>query len=399
MFLPRFRFKAALSSLVVGALSLAGCTASNLGNAPAALPPPAVALPVTGEVLGTGQTRVALLLPLSATGNAGTIAVNMRNAAALALQEFAGANIQLLVKDDLGTAEGARAAATEAVSQGAQLILGPLFSQSVTGAAAVARPAGIPMVAFSTDTTVASAGVYLLNFLPQSDVDRMIAYATSQGRRSIAALLPQNAYGTLVEALLQQAAARTGARIIAIERYALDRVDMQAKAEAIAAIASQGLVDSIYMPDGGDAAPFLAQILASKNVRGTQVKYFGSGLWNDPRVLTESALVGAWFPGPPEPDFQAFAARYRAAYGTTPFRSASLGYDAAILAAGLTANFGAQAFTAATITNPNGFKGMDGAFRFLANGANQRGLAIYEIGRGDMRAIDAAPVDFSRLGF
>ena len=399
MFRALLRVRTALSAAFGAALLLAGCTSSNVGTTAAIAPPSPAVTPITGEVLGTGSTRIALLLPLSATGNAGAVAVNVRNAAALALQEYQGADIQILLKDDRGTSDGARAAASEAIGQGAELILGPLFAQSVTGAASVARPAGVPMVAFSTDASTASPGVYLLSFLPRSDVERIIGYAGSQGYRSIAALLPQNAYGAVVEAALQQAVAQSGGRLVAIERYALDRVDMQAKAEAIASIASQGLADAVFMPDAGDAAPFLAQVLAAKNVRSSDVKFLGSGQWNDPRILGEPALAGAWFPGPPEEDFQAFSGRYQAAHGAEPFRSASLGYDATILAAGLTANFGDQRFAASTITNPVGFKGMDGAFRFLPDGTNQRGLAVYEVSGGDMRVIDAAPVDFGGLGF
>ncbi len=375
--------------------ALAGCTGTSFGNRTPAQAPIATNQPVTGEVLGNGSVRVAMLLPLSATGNAGQIATNLRNAAELALRESGGADIQILVKDDRGTADGARAAASEAISQGAELVLGPVFSQSVAAAAAVTKPAGVPMVAFSTDTSAASSGVYLLSFLPQQDVERVITYAASQGKRSIAALLPENGYGTVAEAALQQAVARTGGRVVAIERYALDRVSMQSRAEALAEAIKGGIADAIFIPDAGDAAPFLAQILAAKGVRGGQIQFLGSGQWNsDQRILGESTLSGAWYPAPDQAAFQSFAARYSAAYGATPIRNASLGYDAAILAAGLTANFGGSRFSSSTITNASGFKGMDGAFRFLSNGTNQRALAIYKVERGSSRIVDPAPSGF-----
>jgi len=112
---------------------LSACTPNASGpqpNVPRNVSPP------TGEILGTGTVRVALLLPISATGNAGTIANDMKNAASLALQEFQNANLQILVKDTQGTANGARAATAEALSQGAELIIGPLFAESVTAASA-----------------------------------------------------------------------------------------------------------------------------------------------------------------------------------------------------------------------------------------------------------------------
>ena len=203
---------------------LAACTGAGLGGGGGGCAiSAAAAQPVTGEVLGSGSVKVGLLLPLSANGNAGQIAKDLRNAADLAIRDFQTAGIQVLVKDDRGTVDGARAAASAAISQGAELIIGPLFAQSVTAVAQVAKASRVPVVAFSTDTTTASAGVYLLSFLPQGDVDRIIGYAASKGRRSFAALLPDNAYGTIVEAALQRAVANARGRVMSVERYALDK--------------------------------------------------------------------------------------------------------------------------------------------------------------------------------
>jgi ABC-type branched-subunit amino acid transport system substrate-binding protein len=346
-------------------------------------------------VIGTGAVRVAMLLPLSATGNAGQLAKDMRNSAELALREFQSANIQILVKDDRGTPDGARAAATAAISEGVQVILGPLFAGSVTAAASVAKPANVPMVAFSTDTSTASKGVYLISFLPQSDVDRIVRFAASQGNNSYAALLPANAYGALVEAAFQRAVANAGGRVVVIEKYNLDRASMQQKAMSVANVVKQGTVNAVFLPDGGEATPFLAQILAANGVGPSQVKFLGSGQWDDPRVISESNLNGGWFPGPDLTGFQSFSERYKAAYGKTPLRTASLAYDAVSLAAGLSGRFGAQAFTEKVLTTRSGFVGVDGAFRFLANGTNQRALAVYQIERGQLGVIAPAPKNFA----
>ena len=177
--------------------------------------------------IGTGQVRVGLILPLSASGNAGLAAQSMRNSAEMALKEFNAPNIQLLIKDDGGTPTGAQAAAGQALEEGAEIILGPLFAQTVAPAGQLARGRNVPMIAFSTDSSVATRGVYLLSFLPESDVDRVIDYAASKGKRSFAALIPDNAYGNVVEAAFRQAVARQGGRIIATERFPLDRNLMQ----------------------------------------------------------------------------------------------------------------------------------------------------------------------------
>lgn len=390
-------FRTAAAAVLVGATALlAGCTGSGMGGGFGGGPSTSASQPVTGEVLGSGSVRVALLLPLSATGNTGQVAQTLRNAADLAVRDFPNAGVQVLVKDDRGTPDGARAAASAAVAEGAELILGPLNAASVTAAASVARGARVPVIAFSTDTAVAGPGIYLLSFLPQSDVDRIVSYAAARGKRSVAALLPNNAYGTVVEAALQRAVANAGGRVMTVERYELDRVSMQDRATAVANLAKSGTIDSIFMPDAGDAAPFLAQVLSAAGVRSSQITFLGSGQWDDQRILAESNLNGAWYPGPESGGFAAFARRYQTAFGAAPSRTATLAYDATSLAAGLASRFGNERFAEATLTNPNGFIGVDGAFRFLANGLNQRGLAVYEIQNGRAVVVDPAPKSFAR---
>src|ERR1700752_1811775 len=173
-------------------------------------------------VAGSGQNKVGLILPLSASGNAGVAAQSMKNAAEMALAEFQNPNIQILVKDDGGSPQGAGAGAEQAVSEGAEISLGPLFAASVPAVGQAARSRGISVIAFSTDSSVAGRGVYLLSFLPESDVTRIVDYAASTGKRSFAALVPDNAYGNVVEGTFKQAAGRRG-RVVAFEKYSGDR--------------------------------------------------------------------------------------------------------------------------------------------------------------------------------
>ena len=195
--------------------------------------------PQPSTAIGRGGVRVGLILPLSAGGNAGAVAQSMKNAAEMALAEFNSPNIQLLVKDDGGNAGGAQQAAQQALGEGAEIILGPLFAHSVGVVGAAARQRGVPVIAFSTDASVAARGVYLLSFLPESDVDRIVEYAIANGKRSFAAMLPEGAYGNVVEAEFKQIVARKGGRIVALERYPLDSTRMQGPAQLVAQAARE----------------------------------------------------------------------------------------------------------------------------------------------------------------
>jgi hypothetical protein len=174
---------------------------------------------------------------------------------------------------------------------------------------------------------------------------------------------------------------------------------MQTSAEAMAEIANSGQIDTLLMPDAGDAVPFMTQVLSSKRVSNTEIRYIGSGQWNDPRVFAESTLVGGWYPAPVKEGFESFASRYAAAFGGQPVRNASLGYDAASLAAGLASRFGEQRFAPQTLTQSSGFSGVDGAFRLMPDGSNQRSLAVYEVIQGGSRVLDPAPGSFAATSF
>lgn len=376
----------------------AGCagvqsTFSNLSTyLPGQAPPEPAGPPQQPTAVGTGSIKVGLILPLSGAGNAGVAAQSMRNAAELALVEFQSPNIQLLVKDDGSSPQGAQAAAQQAIDEGAEIILGPLFGVAVPGAAQPARGRNISVIAFSTDSSVAGRGVYLLSFLPESDVDRVVSYAVSTGKRSFAAMLPDNAYGNVVEGAFKQTAARRGVRTVAFERYSTDRAQMQVSARNVAQALPQA--DALLLADDGEALAALTDALTGAGANLRNVQLLGTGLWDNPRVFSNPALQGGLFAAPDPAGYRSFAGRYRTKFGQEPVRTATLAYDSVALVAALAKTQGPQRFTPEVLQNPSGFAGIDGLFRFKADGTNDRGLAIMRVGTGGAQVAAAAPRSF-----
>jgi outer membrane PBP1 activator LpoA protein len=260
-------------SVVAAGILLSACT-TQLGGSGTT---PLAGEPAAGAPAADGQVRIGLVLPLTAQGNAGLAAQSMKNAAEMSLAEFKANNVQLLVKDDGGSPQGARNAAEQAIAEGAEIIVGPLFAQSVSAVGQVARSRNIPVIAFSTDASVAARGVYLLSFLPETDVRRIVGYAASRGKRSFAALMPDNAYGTVVEAAFQQEVARYGGRVVVLEKYPHDANRTAEAVRRVAQAASQ--IDGIFIPDSPDMVPQVAQALAANGVDLKRVQLLGTGLW------------------------------------------------------------------------------------------------------------------------
>ena len=284
------------------------------------------------------------------------IGKSLKQAAELALFERDNPNLQLIVKDDKGTPDGARAAAEDALKSGATLILGPVFAKSVAAVAPVARKAGVPVIAFSNDRQVAGSGVYLLSFQPAPEVERVVAYAASRGKRRYAALISQDAFGKIVEPAFRDAVSRNGGTVVALETYnpgsanAMLEPLRKISAAIVAADAEGGPVDALFVPGGQEQLEALGRLLPQAQINTQQVKLIGTGGMDYPNAGRDSGLVGAWYPGPDPRGWTDFAQRYAKSYGHVPPRIASLAYDAVALAIALAGGPEGQRYTSATVT-------------------------------------------------
>jgi ABC-type branched-subunit amino acid transport system substrate-binding protein len=376
--------------LLLGTPLLAACAGqvSNPFNAQGEAPAPA-GPPQQPLAVGNGQVKVGLILPLSAAGNAGVAAQSMKNAAEMALAEFQNPNIQILIKDDGGSPQGAQQGAQQALDEGAEIILGPLFAASVPPTAQVARTRNVSVIAFSTDSSVAGHGVYLLSFLPESDVNRIIDYSSGIGKHSFAAMVPDNAYGNVVEAAFKTAAGRKGGRVVAFEKYGADRnTPARNVAQAL------GQADALLLADDGDSVVATADALTAAGANLRNIQLLGTGLWDNPRVFASQSLQGGLYAAPDPAGFRAFSGRYRTRYNSDPVRTATLAYDAVALVAALARTQSNQRFSADVLTNPSGFAGIDGLFRFRADGTNERGLAVMRVAGAGGTAVAGSPKSF-----
>ena len=341
---------------------------------------------------GKGGARVALLLPLSAPGTPGQMARQMKNAAEMAMVDAGRPDITLVVKDTAGNPAGARAAAEAALAEGARLILGPLFASSVKEVAARARGKGVPVIAFSSSSSVARPGVYLMSFPPEAEVDNVVRHAARSGKKNIAALLPTSTYGNVVAKALEEAARRYGARIVARERYVRTSLGITEPARRLAAAIPGAGANALFLPEVPKLAAKAGEVLAQSGITPASVQLLGTGFWDSTSARTVSFLNGGWYAGVDPRLVRHFEGKYRQTYGQKPLRVASLAYDATSLAIALKRHGG---FTNAAITNREGFQGMNGLFRFRRNGMIERGLAILRVTPTGPQVVKPAPSRFA----
>ena len=381
--------------------------------------------------------KVAVLLPLS--GEHSSLAETLFNAAELALFQSGVTSIELLPRDTRGTTDGAATAAQSALASGAQLIIGPVFADSVAAVAPIARLGRVKVLSFTTDKRVVGDGVFAIGFTPEEQVDRILQYATSQGLTNLAALVPDTPYGNKVLNTVNLAGSKYGAQMMDIVQYPPDaeslsermklsiqdiaqyaarreswkirkkELEQQLAADPENPVLEKALeillrrdtlgklnYQALVLPESGARLRVVASFLPHYDIDPGDVRLLGTGLWADPSLGREPALNGGWFAGPSLTTDRSFHKTYKRAYGEYPPMIASLAYDAVALSAVL-APKGIPDYSMAALTNPNGFVGSQGVFRLLSSGVSQHSLAILELTPDGLKEVDPAPTSFSSV--
>ena len=350
------------------------------------------------------NVKVALLAPLS--GKHAKLGQSMLNASQIALFDVGHTNYQLIPLDTRGTPDGARQAAQEASKEGAQLILGPLFAESVRAAKPIAAQSRINMLAFSTDWTLAGANTFIMGFLPFDQIERLTKYVATNNTNRVGVIASNDNYGRVVTNAFNSLASRYGLQTITAQNFnprsrnlSMD-VRSFAKYDTRTDKTAPAPYDAVLMPVGGQTAITIANLMTQFDLPPNSVKRLGTGLMDDTGLAGEPGLNGAWFAAPSPNLRREFEQKYMSTYARKPPRIATLAYDATALSAILAQrglqNEGRPYFDKNSLMNPNGFFGIDGIFRFRSDGTAERGLAILEFSRGRINVIDEAPTTFEQ---
>ncbi|MGN6500426.1 MAG: penicillin-binding protein activator [Tsuneonella sp.] len=330
--------------------------------------------------------RVALLVPMSGA-NAG-VGQSIANAATMALLDTNAENLRITTYD---TSTGARSAAAKAIADGNKLILGPLMGDDVPLVMAEARTAGVPLISFSNDTSVAAADVFLMGQVPEQSVARTVAYARAHGSARFAAVVPEGDYGQRAAAALKTAVATYGGTLVGMETYARGNTSIVSAAQRLQ---QRGGFDTVLLADSSRLAAQAANVFRPRGTGATHL--LGTELWSGESDVTRvAALRGAWFSAVTDARFKRFSDSYKTRFGGQPYRLATLGYDAVLLTLRVARDWKpGRAFPTSKVRDEGGFLGLDGAFRFQRSGVAERAMEVREVREGQVVIVDPAPASF-----
>ncbi len=344
---------------------------------------------------------VALLVPRgSAAATDAVLAQSLENAARLAMSELRGVTIDLRIYATGANAARSAEVARKAVQEGARIILGPVYAANANAAGTAVAGRGINVLAFSNNPAIAGGNVFILGNTFQNTASRLVAYATAQGKAPILIVHGRDGAESAGAAAIERAIARAGGSPAGVVSFELSQKGVINALPEIADTARSSGARSIFMTSGTTGAlPLLAGLLPENGIKPADYQYIGLQRWDIPAsALSMTGLQGGWF-ALPDPDLQGqFASRYQAAYGEPPHPIAGLAYDGIAAIGALVGAGKADALTVEALTQPSGFIGVNGIFRLLADGTNERGLAVAQIQDKQVVVIDPAPRSFGGAG-
>jgi len=351
----------------------------------------------------TEPYRVALLVP-AGSGEAGdeVLARSLENAARLAIADLGDqAKIDLKVYQTKGNPDYAKYVAAQAVNEGAEVILGPVFAQSANAVGALVRDRNIPVLSFSNNVDIAGGNVYVLGATFQNTANRLAAYAASQGRTRAVVAYADTAAGEAGAKAVATALAANNSQLVSRVHYPLSQEDVINAVSLIRDSLDTSGASALYLTsDAFGELPLLAQLLPEQGIDTNAVRFIGLTRWDIPAsTLSLAGLQGGWF-AMPDPALTAlFTQRYTAAYGSDPHPLAGLAYDGIAAIGALVARGDRGVLTANELTQRQGFAGVGGIFRLLPDGTNERALAVAQIEDNQVKIIDPAPKSFGIGGF
>ena len=366
------------------------------------------------------KVKIALFLPFS--GKNQELGWNIANAAFMSLfNNDDDDNIELILIDSKGNPKQAKQLFNEVISQDIKLVIGPIFSSVAQEIKEEAAKNDITLISFSNNQNLmtkinGNGGLFLAGMMPETEIDAIVDYTLKQNKTKFSILAPRNKYGNAMAAIFKKIVKDRGATFITSEFYrptsrslnrTVNRVinafvidpEIEINNDTVIEEEQREYAEVIMIPESGKILSKIIETIKEQNTNEREFQILGSSNWDDISTLNDYRLSGSWFSAPENDKFRDFEKQYYKHHEKFPPRIASISYDLILALSIIIEDNRGKPINAQHLINyedepRNGFKGIDGLFRFLPNGLVQRNLAILEVDNGKFRTLQEADDKF-----
>ena len=334
--------------------------------------------------LGKGSMKVAMLLPLSASGSLGEEGRKMRDGAQLAMADMGNDLITLTIEDTRGDGALAKKMTVEAMGSGAKAVIGPaelLAARQLAQVSGTKRP---PVLALA-ENFAGSPGVYSVRLSEADSAAAAAAALAARGKRKFVLFVADGASSEAVAKRLENSLSIYGASLVVTMPYTVEGGGAEKAVSNMAALVDKP--EAIVIASGGGNPSAIVSPLKSKGFLGKGVALIGTSRWLA-QPLNDPLLDGAYIAALDHAETGPIATRFKATFHYDADVNVAYAYDMVALAAGIASAAGPKGMTRQVLENPTGFRGSTGLFRFRADGASERSMPFYQIKNGSLKQIE-----------
>jgi ABC-type branched-subunit amino acid transport system substrate-binding protein len=271
--------------------------------------------------------------------------------------------------------------AKQAVDEGAQVILGPFYSEEANAAGVAVANSGVNVLAFSNNAAIAGGNVFVLGQTFDNTARRLANYAVRNGKSKVLIVHDRNVAGEVGKAAIERGVASAGGSVVGVTSYEFSQNGIVQAATGIVSTAKSSGATALFLTaDTAGALPLAQPASGRQRNRQGHDQFIGLTRWDiPPATLALPGRAGRLVRDARSRPARTVPRALRGAYGSQPVPVAGLAYDG-IAAIGALANRakGGAPLSKGDLTQSAGFAGVSGIFRLLPNGTNERGP-----GRGD----------------
>ncbi len=372
--------------------------------------------------------NISVLLPLS--GENAELGRGIRKSIEIAFFKTSNKNIAVNFYDMSGDAEQKENTVKNALASSPSIIIGPIFAEDAKLVRKL-KPVDLPVLSFTSNTKAIGNGVMTVALIPYQSVEAIVKQAGLDERKSIMIFAPNSESGEYMAGAAKKAAniynidisgllyytpgdtdsmkrlaneaanhtarleANTKAREILSNIMIHEDLDEEEKLYIETQLEDVSKLDTLGKPPF-DSVLFLGSMNDSQtivsflryfNVTEKDAKMYGTALWDLSNTRGNFSMSNAQYASLPAMD-RAFSNTHQQISNRATSRLDTLGYDAANIAIGMLES---DQLAASYLLSPSGYVGIDGLFKLLPNGTNERALQISKV---NGKIITPASTDF-----